>query len=81
MYMDSREAYEFAQRMTYETVGSAFVNAARQYQIQNSQPVIVKVTGYTDARMDYLYSGKGAAPSYSSSNASLFTEHFNVTVS
>ena len=81
MYLDSREAVAFVDRLKTQTVGSAYVNAARIYQVQKvNGDSIVKVAGYKDARMDYLNSGKSAAPAYSSSSASSFVEHFNVTI-
>lgn len=80
MYLDSREGIDYGQRMMNETVGSAFINAARIYQPKLGKAVVAKVIGYTDARYDCITSGKGAAPAYSNSNKNLFTEHFNVTI-
>lgn len=81
MYLDSREAAAFVARMETQTIASAYVNAARIYQVQKTEDnSIVKVTGYKDARMDYIYSGKSAAPAYSTANASQFVEHYNVEI-
>ena len=67
--------------METQTIASAYVNAARIYQVQKTDDnSIVKVTGYKDARMDYIYSGKSAAPAYSTANASQFVEHYNVEI-
>lgn len=80
MWLDAREGIAYGQRLMRETVGSAFVNAARIFQPQNDKDVVVKVVGYTGARMDYITNSYPAAPVYNGRNDGQFKEHFNCKI-
>jgi len=81
MYLDSREAGWYAARIGAGwTIKDSYFDAASQYQPQlpysSTDPdgkVIARVKGYSTKGNDKWDSSTTAAPSYSSTNASIFS--------
>lgn len=68
MYLDSREATLFTQKMMGNTLKNAFLLAAQKYQPQRSDgDVVARIMGYTSAGTDVITNTYAYAPTYSTS--------------
>lgn len=68
MYLDSREATLFTQKMMGNTLKNAFLLATQKYQPQRSDgDVVARIMGYTSAGTDVITNTYAYAPTYSTS--------------
>ena len=80
MYLDSREATLFTQKMMGNTLKNAFLLAAQKYQPQRSDgDVVARIMGYTSAGTDVITNTYAYAPTYSTS-PSAFGYLLSVTI-
>lgn len=80
MYLDSREATLFGEKLSSKTIADAFFTAARKYQTQRKDgDSIARVVGYSSASNDKISQSYSYAPS-AASNLSSFKIINSVTI-